>query len=174
MTAILPPAKPGEITDSCCGVCGARSGHQLHLIVQHAGNESRVFRCRECGSCFYDPLPEPDYSSHTDDEVDRRIHVEQVANIGLMLERIAPVVIDRPVGAFMDIGCGYGFAVDLVRHLFGWSVQGIEPSAYGRYGSRELGFPLLNGILTLDDPFGGKKFEVIHSSEVIEHTHDPA
>jgi len=61
-----------------------------------------------------------------------------------------------------------------VRHLFGWSVQGIEPSAYGRYGSRELGFPLLNRILTLDDPFGGRKFDVIHSSEVIEHTHDPA
>lgn len=167
------PADLDKVSGARCAVCGAEARHPLALSIDFLGTPRDVYRCRNCGTHFYDPMPDPDYGSHTDDLTAERFYVEHDANIGLMLERIAPAMQARSSGSFLDIGCGYGFAVDMARHLFGWDVYGVEPSAYGRHGSEALGFPLLNRMLTFDDPFAGRKFDVIHSSEVIEHTHDP-
>jgi hypothetical protein len=54
----------------------------------------------------------------------------------------------------------------------GWDATGVEPSYYGRIGSRVLGIPVLSGHLEDTDLPPGV-FDCIVSREVIEHVEGP-
>lgn len=95
-------------------------------------------------------------------------HVCAIEVLEAMLARIG-----RQRGARMlDIGCGYGFALDLGRALHGWQGIGLDPSIAAERGRVELGLDIRSG--TLDDAFAeGETFGVIFASEVLEHVPDP-
>lgn len=57
--------------------------------------------------------------------------------------------------------------------MYGWDVLGVEPSQYGDAGAKTLGFPLHRELLTDPGQLHGRKFDVIHSSEVLEHIENP-
>jgi SAM-dependent methyltransferase len=70
-----------------------------------------------------------------------------------------------------DVGTAFGFLVSLARFL-GWDAPGVEPSDLGRLGGQLLGIPLLNSFLDEANlPAGG--FDVVVTSEVLEHVTDP-
>lgn len=158
------------VTTSLCPVCGARGEKPLHILISEGNRTFGLFHCEKCDSRFYDPFPEIDYYSHTIDDLDTRTYVESEAGIEFSFRNLAPVLSLRPQGTFLDVGCGYGFSVDLARRAFGWEAQGVEPSTYGKIGSVSLDFPLLADFLTINCPLKGRQFDVIYSSEVIEHT----
>lgn len=165
--------RTNAVTTCLCPACRADGEKPLHILVCESKKIFGLFHCRVCDSRFYDPFPKIDYYLHTNDGLDTRNYVESDAEIEFLFQNLAPVLSKRPKGTYLDVGCGYGFAVDLARRAFGWNAQGVEPSAYGKIGAASLDFPLLADFLTVNSPLEPKKFEVIHSSEVIEHTHDP-
>jgi SAM-dependent methyltransferase len=70
-----------------------------------------------------------------------------------------------------EIGCAYGFFLDLARQV--WQVRGADISADAvAYAERELGLDVSVGsIETLDLP--AESFDVIALWDTIEHLHDP-
>ncbi len=104
-------------------------------------------------------------------ETDWDWYVEQIASI----ETIAGVLAKAgaPAGARMlDVGCGFGFGLDIGARVFDWSGIGLDPSIAADRGRAELGLDIRPG--TLDDAFApDERFDVIFASEVLEHVPDP-
>jgi SAM-dependent methyltransferase len=98
-------------------------------------------------------------------------YVEQNAGIETIDSILARV--GAPAGArVLDIGCGYGLSLDVACTRFGWNGVGIEPSAAGERGKRELGLDIRTD--NFDDAFDpDERFDVILAIEVLEHVTDP-
>lgn len=73
-------------------------------------------------------------------------------------------------GWLLDVGCGNG-AFLLRAKAAGWNVLGLDPDPHAAVQVRQSGLEVHQGMLdTFDHP---ASFDVITSSNVIEHVHDP-
>ncbi|MBN2374039.1 class I SAM-dependent methyltransferase [bacterium] len=72
----------------------------------------------------------------------------------------------------LDVGSGPGFFL-LHGKERGWQTMGIEPSAQAADHSRKLGLDIIEGFFTEELIHSLGKFDVIHMSEVLEHTAAP-
>ncbi len=151
-----------------CKVCGwSGDGEFTAEITAWREVGLRAIRCVECGSI--DLLDKPLDSSPTDASIDS--YVENGVGIGSIASFLG-LVDPRQVRTFLDVGCNYGFALDLARHLYGWDVTGVEPSAAGPRGARELELDIRHEYLD-EDSIVGDDFDLILASEVIEHVANP-
>lgn len=124
-------------------------------------------RCPACGSV--DLVDEPLDFSPDDASVDA--YVEG----GVGVETIASCLAQADAGTvrrFLDVGCNYGFALDVGRFLHGWDVVGVEPSYAGKRGAVELGLEIHNVYLD-ENVDVGAPFDLVLASEVLEHVTDP-
>jgi SAM-dependent methyltransferase len=151
-----------------CRVCGF-SGAGLHVadvtaltLVAHP-----LTLCPDCGSI--DIVASPLDSSPTDASVDG--YVEVGAGIATIAEAFEIADTSR-VRRFLDVGCNYGFALDLGRFAHGWQVLGVEPSLAGTRGARELGLDIRAEYLSPESEIGAD-FDLILASEVVEHVPEP-
>ena len=76
-----------------------------------------------------------------------------------------------PRGLLVDIGCGNGWYLELMRDL-GWAVQGLEPDPVGANLARRRGLDVVERPIE-DAVFPDDAFDVITMSHVIEHVIDP-
>lgn len=168
-------AGPATAVDWCdeaellhCRVCDARGeGRLIARITALAQHELPLVRCSECGSI--DILDSPLDSSPTEASVDG--YVEAGAGIGTIMESLVLADPAR-VSRFLDVGCNYGFALDLGRFYYGWDVLGVEPSLSGIRGAAELGLDIRQEYLTGESVIGDD-FDLILASEVVEHVPQP-
>lgn len=158
--------RPGA--DLTCRVCGrtAPAAHVATVTPPWRG----PFEVRRCASCrSLELLDDPIESSSTDRHVDD--YVEGGAGIGTIAEAIDQVDPGR-VRRFLDVGCNYGFGLDLARFTHGWEVVGVEPSIAGRRGAAELDLDIRSVYLDEGTDLG-EPFDLVLASEVIEHVLDP-
>jgi SAM-dependent methyltransferase len=74
--------------------------------------------------------------------------------------------------SFLDVGAGFGFATDIAKHMYGLDAEGIEPTSGYKSAKKHFGAKVTEGYMTKEIDFG-RKFDYIHSSEVLEHVPDP-
>lgn len=79
---------------------------------------------------------------------------------------------DRRDARLLDIGCGSGTYLKLMRDL-GWQVHGVELDAGAVRAAQEAGLDVRQGTMENVDPEVDGVFDVITVGHVIEHTHDP-
>lgn len=72
----------------------------------------------------------------------------------------------------LDIGSGPGYFL-LHGKQRGWETLGIEPSAQAAEHSRQLGLEVIEDFLTEKTSGQLGTFDVVHTSEVLEHVPDP-
>jgi 2-polyprenyl-3-methyl-5-hydroxy-6-metoxy-1,4-benzoquinol methylase len=155
--------------DLRCPVCSHESSQQLLARADMVWRDEHVdiARCSSCGAVVLGAILPPSEYSDTDWD----FYVEVIAGVEAIADTLAQSGLRRG-GRMLDVGCGYGFALDLARFVFDYEGIGLDPSVAAERGRRELGLDIRPG--TLDDAFEpDERFDVIFSSEVIEHVADP-
>src|SRR3569623_2995599 len=75
-------------------------------------------------------------------------------------------------GRLLDVGCGDGQSLEILADL-GWSVSGVEVDPGAVAVARGRGLDVRHGTLA-QAALAEDTFDVVTSSHVIEHVHDPA
>src|SRR4030095_13535602 len=97
-------------------------------------------RCDDCASVLLSAVIPVD-DAYTGEHWDWDQYVEHTAAIEVIANTLARV--DAPRGArLLDLGCGFGFGLDLGEQLFGWRGLGLDPSPAARLGAEELGLDI--------------------------------
>jgi SAM-dependent methyltransferase len=153
-----------------CAVCGQSDGQTLLATAEVAWRDApvEIARCSRCGAVVLSAVRPP--TEYFDEALWDR-YLESTAGLGIIAELLARA--GRGQGSTMlDVGCGYGFALDLGAFLFGWRGIGLDPSVAATRGRAELGLDIRPGYL--DTAFETDEvFDVVFCSEVLEHVPDP-
>jgi len=157
-----------------CPVCGA-TGEASPILDVPALSEPHtalvLLRCAQCASAFYDPPGIRDFSDlGATREGFARFYAEAGGGV---FETIWPLLVARGRGSLLDVGCGYGFALDFWQRNRRGEAVGVELADYGEDGARALGVTIHRELLQNCDALRGRRFEVIYASEVIEHVESP-
>jgi len=164
----------GQFLEQQCPVCGQPGAKAVRLEVPSpfpGRGRRRLLDCSACTSEFFDDqsLP-PDYYEDNDAAV--KFYIEQGASIEDMIWPLLRIPAER-ITSVADIGCGFGFALDFARTALGCRVRGIDRSALADRGARVLGLDIVAGYFESPQSLGGETFDVVLTSEVIEHVPDP-
>lgn len=164
-----PSSAPG-------GCCGSKGPHALIVSTANPwapGEILRFYRCVNCHSLIVPNGTFHDYSNAAPSEVSWRHYVQIGAGIDAM---ISPAERARApnVSRLLDVGCGFGFTLDYWQRTPGGEAVGVEPSAFGQLGAKMLGVNLHVALLADVPSLRGRQFDIVLSSEVIEHVPDPA
>ncbi len=167
-----PTATP--VDGKRCPVCGHASGHAPVLSVPAVtpGNPMlSLLRCGGCRSLFYDPPDIVNFSDLSGDgESFWRFYVEIGGGVW---ETIWPILAAVERGSLLDVGCGFGFALDFWQRSGRGEAVGLELADYGRKGAAMLGVTIHGELLQQCAVLAGRRFDVVYASEVIEHVPDP-
>jgi hypothetical protein len=162
---------------SNCPVCRI-SGSKRRVLEMVVGRNIQrspandvigLLRCPVCDACYCDPLCSVDYEAS--DVEGLKYYLEQGAGIDVMLEPLS-LVDGRPIKRYLEIGCGFGFAMDYARRMLGWEVRGFDPGSIATTGKKLLGLPIENAYLG-SASIGKGEADLVLCSEVIEHIVDP-
>ena len=155
-----------------CYACG-ESFEEFYYLGQKYGFD--LIGCLKCGSVVIDPYPTPeilekyytDYKGTTDYEAKKDKKISRCS------KRIKKLMSRTEGKRFLDVGCNHGFAVAAADEL-GLEAFGIDvdPSAI-EYAQENFGKDKFKTISVEDYAKDGKKADIIYTSEVIEHLHDP-
>ena len=128
-----------------------------------------VARCGDCKSIIMSAVVPP-CEGYLEENWD--LYVEQSAGIEAIAETLA-FVSTGPGADMLDVGCGYGFGLDVGERLRGWKGTGLDPSPIAAAGRAALGIDIRTGLL--DAEFAPEeRFDVIFASELFEHLPDTA
>lgn len=155
-----------------CPLCGDAGAKPVVVAVARPGGARRrdsFVRCAGCAILFvpdFEPVDPQRLGWFLD------FYLEQGAGIDVM---VAPLLrLDAAaVRRYLDIGCGYGFALDFARTVLGWDGRGVDPSEIARRGARDLGVPIVDAAFGPDLDLGPGEHEVVFASEVLEHVTRP-
>lgn len=153
-----------------CAVCSHAGEHDLiaTATVDWQDDRVEVARCSHCGAIVMSAVQPP--TDYFDEHLWDR-YLESTAGLGA----IAGLLVRAGRAAdssMLDVGCGYGFALDLGSFLFGWRGVGLDPSVAAARGRVDLGLDIRSGYL--DTAFDSDEvFDVVFASEVLEHVPDP-
>lgn len=158
------PARPPALRcEVCCTETPippllAERGHVLH-------------RCPPCPTCFYANRTMPDYAVQEEPGFYQQFHLEQNCSIHHATRFL--FMADNPHATMLDVGCGFGYGVDLAAKALGWGAVGMDPSHFATAGRALLGEDIRTAYLTPETELGNR-FGLVVASEVIEHVPDPA
>lgn len=165
-----------EAAEATCPNCG-HAGRMEELIdvdydLLGTTGHYRLRLCPHCAVRFTSALGTVDY------EGDELVEIGWPAYYAQMGAGIWPISdpltrITKPAGArALEIGGAYGFGLDFCVNAKGWRGVGYDPSPLAEIGARELGLDIRQGYFT-EDTLGDGPWDVIISTEVIEHLNEP-
>jgi SAM-dependent methyltransferase len=158
-------------TTEQCPVCNSPGPHQLVLSVPSSitAEATVVFaRCCNCGCKFVTDYCTVTYSAAPTSEAPLRFYVEQGAGLEF-LARSVFVAAQLPVVNYLDVGCGFGFGLDMAKRIFGWNAIGLDPGALATAGRDMLGVTIKDELLSSLEG----TYDAIVATEVLEHIAHP-
>lgn len=146
--------------------------------------------CDDCGAWYLDPRPAvssldiiypPNYYTNvqerqSEDVVDQVSHgMFGVVRRYLFSQQFAPIAKYKTLNEStrcLDVGCGAGVSLNAMREAFGMTGMGIDYSEGAASLTRARGF-VAEACRFEDFTPGEQRFDLIHSSHVIEHVEKP-
>lgn len=181
---------PLPITDSAsfierseCLACGAPLA-ELAAITGEDGGRIRVGCCDACGYVGYLNVPSPawldDFYTKTwggEKESTMTAPPTRTPKMSSAMKAVMSLSLP-PSASFCEIGCGYGGALKQLQDAGYTKIVGMENSANRvRLAKQQVGAPVYQGGFESESVQQELRqhapFDVIYSSHVVEHTHDP-
>jgi len=173
---LRPPLAWEDGTPSAlfCPACRRESACPKVLSVMNLRSPSETLAlhaCPECHSHFYHPVPNTNYTESYPELV-ARYHLLLGCSIEFALGALS--AIPKRTGRLLDVGCGPGLIVDFWERLELGKATGIEPSPVGGFAIRALHRDVRTLHLDEDTELPDHAFDIVLSTEVLEHVSDPA
>jgi SAM-dependent methyltransferase len=179
-----------------CPICDSAQKRLLYKVQEHEYDNTTddtfsMVECLDCSAWYLDPRPAdselgtiypPNYYSNVL-EASSAIGVEEAKkglfhhlSLWMFRQRIRPIekhLKITPATRWLDIGCGFGMALESIYQVHGIRGVGVDMSARAVSICRQRGFEA--HAVTIKDfaPPSGMKFHFIHSSHLIEHVGSP-
>jgi fatty acid desaturase/SAM-dependent methyltransferase len=179
-----------------CPLCDSTRKRSRYEVREHEYDNTTddpfdMVECLECGAWYLDPRPAdselgtiypPNYYSNVL-EAASSIDVEEARKgmfhkLGLWMfkRRIRPIekhLKITPETRWLDIGCGFGLALESMYQVHGIRGTGVDMSERAVSICKQRGFDV--HAVRIEDfaPPSGMKFHFIHSSHLIEHVGSP-
>jgi 2-polyprenyl-3-methyl-5-hydroxy-6-metoxy-1,4-benzoquinol methylase len=150
-----------------CLICNSPELESLKGYEKH-----QLYQCKQCGFVFMIRIP-------TDAELQAHYGMYAYGNE----QYLSPVTIDsfnilldefekyRKNNLLLDVGCGQGWFLETAKKR-GWEVYGTEYSDQAVKICTNKGIIMKQGVLNPAD-FGNLRFDIVNSSEVLEHINNP-
>ena len=179
-----------------CPLCGSRSREFLFSGREHEYPETTsqgfdFHRCRECSLVYLAPRPDEselpiiypkryysqvsvnaspadlDLSSFSGRMLHKRL-------LGRMVGNMAPFLKPTPLHSILDVGCGGGRSLKSLHTAFGCETVGIDMDVSDHVAAQYSSAPMtvIRGNF-MDYDFGGRQFDVVYASHLIEHLANP-
>jgi 2-polyprenyl-3-methyl-5-hydroxy-6-metoxy-1,4-benzoquinol methylase len=179
-----------------CPLCDSPRKRSLYEVQEHEYDNTtddrfNMVECLECSAWYLDPRPAdselrtiypPNYYSNVL-EASSAMDVEEAKTgvfhrLGLWMfkRRIRPIEKHlqlTPQTRWLDIGCGFGLALESMYQVHGIRGVGVDMSERAVNICRERGFEAHAVKIEDFTPPPGMKFHFIHSSHLIEHVGSP-
>ncbi|VAV92151.1 hypothetical protein MNBD_ALPHA06-1943, partial [hydrothermal vent metagenome] len=138
----------------------------------HKFHRFALFECPACGTGHFPELRPPAYEDKGGKEGPLKFYIEQGAGLLSMIQPLMALP-QYPNGSILEVGCGYGFCLHFSREALQWNSTGFDPSSLARAGAKDLGIPIRSVYLNAETARNNGPFDIVYSSEVIEHVVDP-
>lgn len=156
-----------------CVICRG-AGEPFKTMGEH-----RLFRCPDCTSLFYSPFLRQTGWGHAWES--EKCYLERGANLlfyaeiaGLAngLYRAGPGTGNEPPAEVLEVGCSYGFLIDLGARLFSWRARGVDPDATAGRGGTDLGIEIVTA--PVEEVPLDTRYDLVLAVQVVEHVVHPA
>jgi SAM-dependent methyltransferase len=144
-------------------MCPACDGDEFQAMTVHG---LRLRRCVNCGlqlGEFSDP-PESSYTT-----IDPAAYLDSIGFVRRAQSKSIVAIVRGFLGAgdWLDVGCGYGYAVEAAQQA-GYRARGIEPNDAAAQRARDRGIDVTHGILSAATP----PADIVSTLDVLEHVAD--
>jgi 2-polyprenyl-3-methyl-5-hydroxy-6-metoxy-1,4-benzoquinol methylase len=168
--SVAPDVRPFSLRCPNCGVISDKSP----ICVSRPGDSPvwRLLRCPDCTAGFYEDQTVSDYADEGMSAESTTYFLQQGAAVSIFADILAHI--QKPAGAsYVEIGCGFGFGLDVAQHAMGWSARGMDPAELSAVGRRLLGVDITPAYF---DPttVPAASCDIVMATEVLEHLPDPA
>ena len=155
-----------------CNICGA---NETNFIKKE--DTWDVVQCKRCSFVYITPLPSEQflYKHYQTYLPVGDVYIEQWRSMMLcVFQRSLDAIESRRgsrKGTLLDIGCGYGFFLELALQR-GWHVNGVEPCKHARAYAASKSLKVDPGDL-FAQAYKDEMFDVVTLFYVLEHLPDP-
>lgn len=167
-----------DLGRSPCNYCGGQNHSRLF-----GGTYPSIMKCSSCGLIFNAVMPSEQelamiyteeyyksgdslvrgYSNYLED----RSNITETAT-----RRIKDIEKFKSGGSLLDVGCAFGFFLDVARER-GWTTTGVEISQFAaEYAARELQLNVINHNIESWE-CQAMAYDVITMWDLVEHLRDP-
>lgn len=153
-----------------CHVCQKETNHNLTLGLVNkdtARHSQNVFTCLVCEVLVI----VGEKRNYPADDKDINASLYNMPGLGVM--NLSGSLAEKyNVMTFLDVGADFGFATDIAKHGYGLDAEGLEPTNARKRAKKHFRAKITEGYMNKETDLG-RKFDYIHSSEVLEHVPDP-
>jgi SAM-dependent methyltransferase len=171
---LWPDEAPGQTKPQLrCPNCGDAAAKAVLCLAAPGAFDRpwRLLSCPGCGAGFYEDQTVPDYADEGMTAASTTYFIQQGAALSVIADILAHV--RKPVGArYIEIGCGFGFGLDIARRAFGWHGRGMDPAALSKVGSRLLEVDIA-AVYFEPETVSDGSCDIVMATEVLEHLPDP-
>jgi 2-polyprenyl-3-methyl-5-hydroxy-6-metoxy-1,4-benzoquinol methylase len=171
------PNDPENHSKIRCIACGDDDIKIVEVKINNICRPDEIISYSRCNHCNSLIASGSNFFDYTDSEGKKpaywRYYVQIGAGIDSMIDPIDQLRSDDVEKRLLDVGCGFGFTLDYWEKSGSGSATGLEPSDYGEIGKDMLGVDIIPEYLSRDGVICNNEYDIIYSSEVIEHVDNP-